>query len=812
MITIPIPRMKTFHFALLVSLILLSSPALSAATPVIVDSSQDMTFLGGNGSVYLLAEPGELSITVQKRDRNQRRIRTDMRVILAAPDRQIIHDVTIPDDGAEAGSGWGTVQQLSLSTEVQFKGVYLLNITTSRDRYGEHVAWGFKTNCPKYLIETARGHKDERHREPIVLTRKSGPLDVCFQPRSGEFTVAASGLAADVEHLMMFASDGALVADIPVADGQARHTFPGDSERAAIPWRLRVPTGPATLNIDGLTQWQQDDPHPDMALWTNQASSFFPLAAFRWLVAPYSQSVKGLGGDVEEVVFEIHNHSPHQQAIQLSLEFPDSEWSASLGSKQVDLSPHETRQVVVRATVPEQPGEYRCQLRATPASHPGFSTYATLSVVSAPKLDRESPGLPIVLKPFRHEQPQMGYRPAYPRDAEVYFGRNNQPFMHTRNGIATRESGRWHEIAFSSGVRRPDGTKTNESVRTVGSKIAFDQAGNVYLLGRTGRRDVLLCSNDGGVSFVAYPLPPASRSATSLDIEQFSGNNFLEGPPPIVRFVRTKSDPQRIWRRIHDLELVLPEISDGRIAFSQPILISQKCIGLSAHSGIPSSVVSRAGNVHVTWAEATDPEVKVPGVPTYVATYNRESKELGKPALVGYGPPPNDIHNTPSITMDSQGYLHVLVGTHGRPFPFTSSRQPNNAQPSWTKPVVMGEGLRQTYVGLVCGRDDTLHAVFRLWRDGEEPFPASYHATLAYQRKRPGQPWEAPRILLVPPFSEYSVYYHRLTIDQQGRLFLSCDYFSTYWHYRNDQRLRRRSLLTSADGGDTWKLAADEDL
>ena len=123
-----------------------------------------------------------------------------------------------------------------------------------------------------------------------------------------------------------------------------------------------------------------------------------------------------------------------------------------------------------------------------------------------------------------------------------------------------------------------------------------------------------------------------------------------------------------------------------------------------------------------------------------------------------------------------------------------------------------GDNLRQTYIGLVCGPDGTLHSVFRLWRSGVEPFPASSHATLAYQRKRPGQPWETPRLLVVAPFSEYSVFYHRLTLDRKGRLFLSYDYWSTYWFYRNDHFGRRRALLLSPDGGNTWKLAETADL
>ena len=212
--------------------------------------------------------------------------------------------------------------------------------------------------------------------------------------------------------------------------------------------------------------------------------------------------------------------------------------------------------------------------------------------------------------------------------------------------------------------------------------------------------------------------------------------------------------------------------------------------------------------MHVVWAEATDPAEDVPGVPTYAATYNRATGRLGNPALVAYGPPANDIHNSPSITLDSRGYLHVLAGTHGRPFPYAQSLASNDAGGGWTEPVLVGDDLRQTYIGLVCDPDDTLHLVYRLWRSGEEPHPAGHHAVLAYQRKPAGEPWQEPEALVVPPFSEYSIFYHRLTIDRLGRLFLSYDCWSTYWFYRNDHPGSRRALMTSADGGATWRLAA----
>jgi hypothetical protein len=76
-------------------------------------------------------------------------------------------------------------------------------------------------------------------------------------------------------------------------------------------------------------------------------------------------------------------------------------------------------------------------------------------------------------------------------------------------------------------------------------------------------------------------------------------------------------------------------------------------------------------------------------------------------------------------------------------------------------------------------------------------------------RKRPGQGWESPKILVVPPFSEYSVYYHRLTLNRTGQLFLSYDTWSTYWFYRTDHLGDRRALMMSPDAGTTWRMVED---
>lgn len=777
------------------------------------DSGMDVQ-IGGVGGVYFLAEPGELVVTVEKRDRNRRGRQTELRAILVGPDREVLEDVTIPDDGQAPGK-LGPPKRVRLATKVPRKGVYALNITVSQDRYGDEIIWGFRTNCPHYLIETSRGHRDERRQEPIVLCNPDQPGDVCFLPRNEAFGIEVTGLPKEVKSLHLYDGRGTLVQTLQAdGSGRALSTIPA-GKRDAVPWRLHLPAQLATVQIDGVTRWDRQDSYPNLPYWTPEAESWFPFLEYRWLLAPYSKQVYGRPGTQGEVAFEVHSNSDQKKTVQLALEFPDASWPVELSANRVVLGPKRSQEVRVRYTVPAQGQTQVCHVRATPVEDGEFSTYSTLTVKAGDAPASQPLAMPIQLKAYRHENEQFGYLPDYPVENQVYFDPKNRPVVRTSAGIATWRDGRWTETELRTAVtsRTPPFEGTGFGMPS--GKVAFDRDGDMYLLANAGRNTAMLHSSDGGKTFAAYLIPGREKEPRAYDFEQFSGQNTLDGPPPVLRYTQTADhpqDPRLRWRSVYDLELLLAKKADGRLSFGEPILISKSCIGFSAHSGIPSSVVSRGEKVHVVWAEATDPAVKVPGVPTFVATYDRTTGRLGKPALVGHGPPANDVHNTPSITIDSQGYLHVLAGTHGQPFPYARSLQPNDAHAGWTDPLPVGDNVRVTYIGLVCGPDDTLHLVCRYWRSGEEPFPASHYGTLAHLRKPPGKPWEAPRVLIVPPFSEYSVFYHRLTIDRMGRLFLSYDMWSTYWFYRTDHRGSRRALLTSPDAGTTWKLAETRDL
>jgi hypothetical protein len=784
-------------------------PRQDAGEEVVMTKADYHPLVGGCGGVYFLAEPGELVVEVCKRDRNHRRTTCELRAILVGPDREVLQEAFIPDDGQEVGSGLGPIQTVTLRAKVESGGIHALNITVSQDRYGQNMVWGFRTNCPKYLVETARGHRDERHQEPIVLESPETPGVVCFHPRQGEFSMELTDLPEGSAAPTVQDGNGERLGTLTLeAGGKATWTAPGEEHRDAIPWQLRLPAMRATINIDGVTRWGNAEPIYNACYWSPDPDSWFAFIENRWLLTPYQRTVYGEPGTSREVVLQVHNNALQDRDFALSLEFPGAEWPVQVSPASPSVPARGGAAVSVRYSVPEGEGPHACRIRVTPADTPSVSTWTTLTVRPGQAPAARPLDMPIQLRPYRHENEQFGYLPDYPLDSQMYFDPENRPYVRTGNGITTWRDGEWVRTDIGEAVTSRPEAFQGQSVGLASTKIAFDGDGDVYLPAVCAGRNALLHSQDGGQTFAAYGVP---GDRGSVDMEQFSGQNVPEGPPPFVRFRRTARDPKLRWRSLNDLELFVPSKVDGRIEIGEPILITDKCIGLSAHSGIPSSVVSRGSRVHVTWGEATDPAEEVPGVPTYVVTFDRATGELGTSALIGYGPPANDVHNSPSITMDGDGYLHVLIGTHGRPFQYCRSEAPNDAGAGWTEPLTAGEGLNMTYIGLVCGEDGTLHVVFRLWRWGE-PYPNSSYATLAYQRKRPGQPWEEPRVLIAAPFSEYSVFYHRLTIDRPGRLFISYDYWSTHWFYRNDHFGNRRALLMSPDGGETWKLAETEDM
>ncbi|MBE3576465.1 MAG: BNR-4 repeat-containing protein [Limnochordales bacterium] len=441
----------------------------------------------------------------------------------------------------------------------------------------------------------------------------------------------------------------------------------------------------------------------------------------------------------------------------------------------------------------------------------------------------KSADVPIVLKPWQHEEAQFGYRPWYTQN-EPSFDRYNRPYIRSRGAdlhetgfIHTLRGGKWVAKDFTRAIRQafPKFDGFVRGAGSTGSRVVFDADDHLYTLltikESDGRQhNILLYSTDYGDTFQVYELPPGEFA-----IEYWVGHNTLNRPPLIGLYQMRASHPAQ-YADYYNFFIIQPEKRDGKLVIREPILVTENALPPSRHSGEPSFAVSSGNRTFFTWAEIT--EEAVPGVPTFVATYYADTNTLGKKHLVAYGPPVNDSHNTPGICIDSKGILHLISGSHGDNFYYSRSLKPYTADEGWTDPVPVlntgwrdgkGERGRQTYLAFVCDGEDTLHIAFRQWRQGVDPFfGGQYYGALAYQRKPAGGTWSEPTVLVVPPVQGYSIYYHKLSLDRRGRLYLSYSYRSDaglyydfmpgYYHFR--------AVLLSADGGRSWHLASTEDF
>ncbi len=445
---------------------------------------------------------------------------------------------------------------------------------------------------------------------------------------------------------------------------------------------------------------------------------------------------------------------------------------------------------------------------------------------------------PLALEPNREVDELFGYRPDYTRNVPSFDSRN-RPYIRSRtvdynetSFVHTWRNNGWIERDFLQAIRTayPDFESVYRGAGWIGSRVVFDSEDRAYTIVNIrltggGHRNLLLFSEDHGESWEVHEL---SRGGV-FAMEHFVGHNEIAGPPFLLLSRRGAGDHPGDWASYHEFHYLQPRIEDGQLVVPSYTSshINDKLISLGQHSGGASFSVTKDGKTHFVWIEATEEEV--PGTPTYVATYDHETRTLGDPEFLAYAPPANNSHNRPGIVMDSEGYLHVVTGSHhGQNFYYTRSREPNDAYSGWTDPepvwdtgwtAISGEERGgQTYVALVCDPDDTLHLVFRHWRDADEYFtPPSgdYYAALSYQRKPKGGEWSEPRPLVLPERGRYSVYYHKLAVDRVGRLFLSFSYFD--WELNEqatdpDERYWRRMVIVSDDGGDEWKLAGNRDF
>jgi len=456
--------------------------------------------------------------------------------------------------------------------------------------------------------------------------------------------------------------------------------------------------------------------------------------------------------------------------------------------------------------------------------------------------------VPIIHKDnFRHEKELFNYTPKFYPNV-VSFDKQNRPYMRSRGKnpyLQTIDSsGKWYKINFCQAIKKrypawndriSTGTFTEE-------RVVIDDSGNIYLLVDLRRSKLrgtfLMASADRGRNWHFLKLP---TNSSTYFFEAPDGNNDKSSPPALLGLNRRKKD----------LRLLLPEwTKDANLIIQHNVLVSSNSLSGGQHSGGGNGCFSKNDKVYIIWPENIPVSGKE-GTPQYIAVYDRKTRKLSSPVYLGnngYGKP--DPHNIPAVSMDSKGYLHCLLGSHHDTFKYTRSLQPLTINSGWTKPIPIGVPKRKiaegsyTYASLNCDRFDNLHVSTR-WAGG------GYINRLVYMRKKSGSIWEPHKILVQPFRSNYSVFYHKQSLDRRGRIFINyatfanhmlkkdaeaynkrwpndklplptdlAKYVNGYNFSRNPDGSRSKikpvwhgpAILVSGDGGDNWRLGRSPDF
>ena len=454
---------------------------------------------------------------------------------------------------------------------------------------------------------------------------------------------------------------------------------------------------------------------------------------------------------------------------------------------------------------------------------------------------------PLIIRPEGGLFSQFGYAPPFARNLPT-FDSAGRPYIRSRSGdpdytgfVQTLRDGRWKRLDMLRALRAayPDFAGTLGAGGGPTARIVFDTEDRAYTLVTVrlesgGLRNVMLWSTDSCASWRVVELP-----AGDITCEAWVGHNVIEGPPlllvcrvdPVVN-----PDTGKLQRTLY---LSRPYLSGDGITVPALTQISNRALGLGEGATTASAVVTHGDLSWIVWVDSTPRPSQ--GSPVYVATYDRRTGALGGRVLLAWSQGGNDGHAQPGIVIDSKGYLHVIAGAHGRPFQYRQSLVPYTAYEGWSQLESVGttgyaprrgalvEEGRMTYLAFVCDQQDRLHIAYRQWRRNTDTwFNGGLYGALSYQRHDAELGWTAPRPLVVPPYGDYSIFAHALSLDHRGRLYLSASCTAgsegstrkaamERWQQSGREGPQpplylRRLVLVSVDGGDNWRLVTTDDM
>ena len=124
-------------------------------------------------------------------------------------------------------------------------------------------------------------------------------------------------------------------------------------------------------------------------------------------------------------------------------------------------------------------------------------------------------------------------------------------------------------------------------------------------------------------------------------------------------------------------------------------------IGSERATNDSGKIITFAGRTHLIWQDVT-PE----GYYNRVRSHDHATDAWTEPTTLDQGV---DNHARGVMTIDPEGYLHVVLGGHASAVRWCRSLRPNDTS-RWTEPQPIGVG---TYPIFLCAPDGTLYLTLR---------------------------------------------------------------------------------------------------
>jgi hypothetical protein len=225
----------------------------------------------------------------------------------------------------------------------------------------------------------------------------------------------------------------------------------------------------------------------------------------------------------------------------------------------------------------------------------------------------------------------------------------------------------------------------------------------------------------------------------------------------------------------------------GWCVAAQPVTLSREACGRATGYAEANKIVTVEGKTHATWLDSP-----AEGFRVRVATLDHASDKWSPAVTIGEA---YDNHGGPALTVDSDGFLHIVYYPHHHAFRYRKSARPNDAS-EWEEEVEFGERL--TYPTLVCGADDTLYLTARR-RHNDRPWEVEMWT------KAPAGKWERRGAILRSRHKNYAHFQESLAWGPDHQtLHLACRF-----HEKSDKeaygRIQTLAYMVSRDAGETWE-------